>query len=239
MSIYVMSDIHGLSERFFEMIKKIQLKEEDHVYVIGDVVDRGPDGVQLLQYIKEQANFTLIMGNHELMMLEYYEQANKAIPDLSIVQRWYRNGCGPTMKGFDKLNKKEKKELIDYLHSLPLAISDLKVNEKMYYLVHGAPVISLKEGNAYLDSDFMKLFSVNDFVWNRINEEQHFFNDRVVIVGHTMTAFYQKDRPYRIWHNQETLTASTLIDIDCGCAANDMNTRLCCLRLDDLEVFYV
>lgn len=233
-----MSDIHGLSDRFFEMLDLLNLNEQDHVYILGDVIDRGPDGIEILQYIKAQDNFTLLMGNHELMMLEYYETKANLLPDLMVIQRWYRNGCEPTIKEFDKLSKEKQKELLTYLRSLPLAISDLKVNDKMYYLVHGAPIKSLKEGCVYLDSDIMKLFTPADFVWNRINNDTSFFDDRVVIVGHTITAYYQKVSPYAIWHNKMLLKDSNLIDIDCGCACNDNNTRLCCLRLDDLKVFY-
>lgn len=238
-SIYVMSDIHGLSDRFFKMIDLLDLQVNDQVYILGDVIDRGPDGIAILQYIKEQENFTLLMGNHELMMMEYYDTNKNMIPDMMIIQRWYRNGCEPTMRQFEKLDKKEQNDLLDYLHSLPLAISDLKVNDQLFYLVHGAPIKSLKEGSVYLDSEIMKLFTPADFVWNRINYETPFFDDRVVIVGHTITAYYQKVSPYAIWHNKIQLKDSDLIDIDCGCACNDENTRLCCLRLDDFKVFYV
>lgn len=86
-SIYVMSDIHGLSDRFFKMIDLLDLQENDHVYILGDVIDRGPDGIAILQYIKEQENFTLLMGNHELMMIEYYDTNKKMIPDMMIIQR--------------------------------------------------------------------------------------------------------------------------------------------------------
>ena len=37
----------------------------------------------------------------------------------------------------------------------------------------------------------------------------------------------------------EDLNKATLIDIDCGCAANNMYASLAVLRLDDMEVFYI
>lgn len=239
MSVFVMSDIHGLKDRFFKMLEKLKLKEDDHVYILGDVIDRGPDGIELLQYIRKQKQFTLLMGNHELMMMEYYDEIiNSTLNDM-IMKRWLRNGCEPTMRAFEKLDGKQQEQLLAYLRSLPLAISDLLVNHQKYYLVHAAPVISLKTGNAYLDSDFMKLFTPSDFVWNRLNGDNHFFDDRIVIVGHTITAFYQQARPYSIWYNHSSIETSDIIDIDCGCACNDSNTQLACLRLDDLKVFYV
>ena len=61
---------------------------------------------------------------------------------------------------------------------------------------------------------------------------------RTLIYGHTITMFYQTLRPYQIWYNQDTLATSTLINMDCGCAADNEDTQLGCLRLDDFEVFY-
>ena len=41
------------------------------LYVIGDAIDRGPEGVKILEYIKLHNNMELIIGNHEFMMLIY------------------------------------------------------------------------------------------------------------------------------------------------------------------------
>lgn len=42
--IYVMSDIHGCYEKYRAMLKAIKFAEDDALYVLGDVLDRGPDG---------------------------------------------------------------------------------------------------------------------------------------------------------------------------------------------------
>ena len=39
--IYVMSDIHGMYEKYEKMLKQIDLSEKDTLYVLGDIVDRG------------------------------------------------------------------------------------------------------------------------------------------------------------------------------------------------------
>ena len=46
--IYVMSDIHGQKRRFDSVMKQINLQPEDTLYVLGDVIDRNPDGIKLL-----------------------------------------------------------------------------------------------------------------------------------------------------------------------------------------------
>ena len=53
--IYVISDLHGYPfERFTELLKKAGFSENDFLYVLGDVVDRGAEGVRYLLWLKEQ-----------------------------------------------------------------------------------------------------------------------------------------------------------------------------------------
>ena len=68
--IYVMSDIHGNSKRFDSVLKQINLQPEDTLYILGDVVDRYPDGIRILRRIMKMPNVKMLLGNHEYMMLE-------------------------------------------------------------------------------------------------------------------------------------------------------------------------
>ena len=43
--IYVLSDIHGQSRRFHSILSQIDLNDEDTLYILGDVIDRNPDGI--------------------------------------------------------------------------------------------------------------------------------------------------------------------------------------------------
>ena len=53
MAVYVVSDLHGQFEVFMDGLKKVEFKDNDELYVIGDAIDRGNDGIRILQYIKE------------------------------------------------------------------------------------------------------------------------------------------------------------------------------------------
>ena len=46
--IYVMSDIHGCYEKYLKMLNKIKFSSDDTLYILGDVVDRGPEGMKAL-----------------------------------------------------------------------------------------------------------------------------------------------------------------------------------------------
>ena len=54
--IYVMSDIHGQKRRFDSVMRQIGLRAEDTLYVLGDVIDRNPDGIGILE--ERQASAT-------------------------------------------------------------------------------------------------------------------------------------------------------------------------------------
>ena len=49
MAVYAIADIHGEYDLFMELLDKIALQDTDTLYVIGDVVDRGPHPVKVLQ----------------------------------------------------------------------------------------------------------------------------------------------------------------------------------------------
>lgn len=50
---YILSDIHGNKEAFDTILSMIDLQPEDHLYIIGDVIDRGAHGIELLQQIRK------------------------------------------------------------------------------------------------------------------------------------------------------------------------------------------
>lgn len=67
--IYAMSDIRGQYEQFRNLMEQIRLRKEDTLYIIGDVVDRGPEPMKILKYMITHSNIIPIIGNHEVMAL--------------------------------------------------------------------------------------------------------------------------------------------------------------------------
>ena len=45
---YVMSDIHGMGALLEKMLEKLSFSEEDVLYILGDMIDRGPDPAKVL-----------------------------------------------------------------------------------------------------------------------------------------------------------------------------------------------
>ena len=72
---YVMSDIHGMYDVYMEAMKKF--KKDDHVYILGDVIDRGAEGIKIIEDIMERCanpknnpKITFLLGNHEMQFLD-------------------------------------------------------------------------------------------------------------------------------------------------------------------------
>ena len=234
--IYVMSDIHGNLRRFHSIMEQISLQSTDTLYVLGDVIDRHPDGIRILRQIMAMPNVKMLLGNHEHMMLQALEQPYNE-DDTSFpydtarwLATWYRNGGEVTHRYLKHLSKALRSQIFDYLRSLPLEYM-LDLGEKQYALVHAAPPELYREdGQFYNPTHFA--------IWKRWQEES-IPGDRTVIFGHTPTRHNQPGCPMEIFYGQNR------IGIDCGSGYPDDPSceyrsygRLACLRLDDLQVFY-
>lgn len=72
---YIITDIHNDSWRFMKLLEKIDLKEDDHLYLLGDLFDRcmdhpDPAGVYF-QVLKLGKKCTVIRGNHDHWLANY------------------------------------------------------------------------------------------------------------------------------------------------------------------------
>ena len=72
---YVISDLHGCYGSYMEVMKRLTSK--DHLYILGDVIDREPHGIKILQDIirrqqqpERNPQITFLLGNHEEQFLK-------------------------------------------------------------------------------------------------------------------------------------------------------------------------
>ena len=219
--IYCISDIHGEIDRWKAMLKLIQFADSDIIYILGDVIDRNPHGIEILQDIMRRSNVHMLLGNHEQMMLDTFCSGN----NYEARRLWSCNGGGNTYRTMVyKLASEERQRILQYVQELP-DYREIEVNGQAFYLVHG------NVGQ----TRYARL-------WGRPEPPPTHppIPETTVIVGHTCTYFlntpvggYDKDSPFRIFH------APGLIDIDCGCGSETDLRRLACLRLDDMAEFYV
>lgn len=68
--IYFVGDIHGNADLYDRTIKEFGIKDEDYVFSVGDVIDRGPRSARMLFEFLFKPNRYMILGNHEHMFVE-------------------------------------------------------------------------------------------------------------------------------------------------------------------------
>lgn len=227
MAHYVLSDVHGCAKRFHAMLQRISFSEEDTLYILGDIVDRGPEPIRLLDEIRRTPNMVMLLGNHEHMCLRYFS------PDRTEreIRRWGLNNNLPTLKGLAGLHQSDREDLLQWIAQLPSHL-EIQVNSKRFYLVHGFPGETLW-----------------DEVWGRPSPDALPPIPGVqVIVGHTPVCCLGRDeaeenayctRLAQLGEHMRIFRGSGFWDIDCGCGYELPAARLACIRLEDEQEFYV
>ena len=68
--LIAVGDIHGCHAEFAEMLSQLELKAGDRLVLLGDLVNRGPDSVKVLELARSTGAISLL-GNHELRLLKF------------------------------------------------------------------------------------------------------------------------------------------------------------------------
>ena len=232
---YIISDIHGCYDEYMELLKKINLKDSDELYILGDVVDRGPAPIKVLQDMMMRVNVFPIIGNHDLIALLMLKKLNVEITDENVesyltdddlkeYMQWLKEGGATTVEGFLKLDEDEKQDIIEYLEEFS-AYHEINIDGKRYVLVHAS--LNNFEEDKELD-DYM----LHDLLFCRMDYSKRYFSDEntYIITGHTPTAFMREDKKPLIYEGNGHIA------IDCGCVFGGKLAAYC---LDNGEVYYV
>ena len=230
----MISDIHGNYNAYMDMLKKIQFDDDDILYILGDILDRGPDPIQVILDVMKRPNVELLAGNHCVMALECLSFLLKEITQESLADlnremfgkllNWRQNGASTTIKEFLKYDRSIQQEILAFISELDV-YDEIEVAGKTFILVHAGL------GNFSPEKQLWE-YELNELVWDRPDYEKMYFSDKYVISGHTPTlTIGSNPRPGYIYQ------ANHHIAIDCGSSFPE--GRLACLRLDDMKEFYV
>jgi serine/threonine protein phosphatase 1 len=92
--LFVVGDVHGRSDLLLTMLD--QRPTDAKLILLGDLIDRGPDSARVLKIAQDLCHQSAIciMGNHELMFLDFLEKPERR------GAHWLRNGGLQTLESF-------------------------------------------------------------------------------------------------------------------------------------------
>ena len=226
---YVVSNLHGNYTKFKELLKTINFKDTDIMYVLGDIVDYGDESMELVGDLSIRYNVYPIVGEHDftaVKMLSGFEKMLKSgeTPDKKFITQmtqWVADGGQSTLDSFRTLDSEMKEGIIDYLSDMTL-YEEVEIGGKEYLLVH-AGIAGYKTG---VDLEALK---PEAFFSEALDLTKKYFDDRTIIVGHTPTT---EDNG----GDGKIFFGNGSIAIDCGEARGG---TIGCLRLEDMKEFYV
>jgi len=229
--IYIMSDLHGCYEKYRKMLSLIDLREEDTLYILGDIVDRGENGIKILLDLMSRKNVVALLGNHDhkaSIVLKRLMEPKDCLPrnlfELfeKLLGLWLEDGGRPTRDSFLALQEEEKKDVLKYFSKMPL-YKTIKVNGREYFLAHTVPEIECMPEQP-------ELCSGRELVLGEPDYEEVYFEDITLVTGHTPTELIDKNSKGRIWKGNNHIA------VDCGAV---FGNPLGCICLDTMEEFYV
>lgn len=233
---YVISDIHGQYEKYRAMLAEISFRSTDTLYVLGDMIDRGPDGCKILLDMMGRPNVFPLLGNHEftaaiclpLLMEGVTEQSLAALDNMQLValNEWIINGGSSTLRELKQLKQTEREDILEYIREMELYM-EVTAGRRDFVLVHAGL-------DHFSPTKPLDKYELQDFLFDRPSLNAVFFEDRYLIHGHTPTRvlFQEAGEP----PEDKIIRRGKKIAIDCGAA---FGGRLGCLCLDTLEEFYV
>ena len=70
MAVYAIGDIQGCWRELKALMKKLNFKDSDELWLAGDLVNRGPDSLKVLRKLRDMDRQTrIVLGNHDLHFL--------------------------------------------------------------------------------------------------------------------------------------------------------------------------
>jgi len=188
----LIGDVHGHFAALMSLMEAIAPRSDDQIYFLGDLIDRGPQSAQVVEFVKQSA-YTCLLGNHEQLLLNTFPHGRIYPPAL---EAWVYSGGRDTIASYGDLAIPP--EHLNWIQQLPLYLDlgDL-------WLVHAGvhPKLPLKAQTAH------------EFCWIRSefhSMRQPYFSDKLIVTGHTITFTLPGVEPGQIAQGQGWL------DIDTG-----------------------
>lgn len=227
---YVISDLHGRYDLYEKMLEKIHLTSKDKLYILGDFVDRGEEGIRIILDVAKRKNVIPFMGNHDFTFLSILSQLRRRFDSehfqvmKELINTWMSDGGQQTFEEFKRLDMEDRGDLVWTMEQFKYA-AEVTAGGNKFVLCHAG----LKN---YQPEKPLANYTVEELLFSREDYSKPKFGTlgKYLVTGHTPTGLIEGGVAGRIYKNHDHIA------IDCGAV---FGYGLGCLRLDDMEEFYV
>lgn len=184
MRTLAVGDIHGCAKAFDKLLETIHLRPEDKLITLGDYVDKGPNSKGVLDrllYLHENNQLIPLKGNHELMMLDAYQNQHHENFWVTVAGKTTLASYGDTDKNNPLANIPDDHWTFVRHHCLDW----YETNNHIFVHANLDPELPLHKQ------------SEHNLFWQKLYPRQGHYSQKIVVCGHTS----QKDgRPVNMGH---------------------------------------
>ena len=231
MATYISSDWHGKYD-LWEQVKAF-LQPEDKLIYLGDAVDRGSRGWDLLIELLTDDRVTFIKGNHEDLFETYMILKGKK--KKQAYQDWINNGGDETIENIYQngltLESELVQSVVEVLKYLPIEATYTNSAGQVFHCTHagftpGVKRDNLDYGNRYWDT-----------IWDRkhITDNWPLAHDNTYIIhGHTPCVNFKMFGLETEGYGPITYCQDHKINLD---MATPFSNQLCLFNPDTFQVY--
>jgi len=120
MAVYAIGDIQGCFSELEQLLSEINFNSDtDHLWFVGDLVNRGPQSLETIQFVRSLGDSAkCVLGNHDIHLLACHSGVQTCKPKSSLNQI---------------LQHQQANEIIDWLRFQPLLHHDITLD---WLMVH-------------------------------------------------------------------------------------------------------
>lgn len=106
MATYAIGDVQGCFDELQALLERISFSTADRLWFVGDLVNRGPQSLRVLRFVRSLASRAVtVLGNHDLHLVAQHEGFERARADDTFA---------------DVMAAPDRGELVDWLRGRPL-----------------------------------------------------------------------------------------------------------------------
>ena len=228
---FVASNLYGRMDKFEKLIKKINLKDSDILYILGNIVDFGENSIELVNELSAQYNIYTVLGEHDYKAYLLLSEFDRIIreggaPSVNFSKEmieWCQNGGQSTLEAFKDADADEKEGFLDYLSDLPVFEEVTLKNGKEF-------VLTCRGIDNFDKNTDLYDYELDDFMNGYLDIEKTYFDNKTMVVGYVDYEHTPAGRAGKVNAKNNNIALA------CDMSEND---DVVCVCLETNEEYYV